>query len=180
MEACYPTRQRCKTCRKSFKENVLGGLYCSYKCGNYPSPAKNITDAPRGCKREVNGKWDYKTRFRSESEVPKKYQDDPSTNIYECDNCHMYHIGHSRVETVDKEERLVRYVTNLKELGSVISRYMESKKIDKKVLAKKLKIPAIRITEIQEGSTKATAYNLMLLLNELHLRIEITGPPVRR
>lgn len=180
METFYPSRQRCKTCRKAFKELVLGGLYCSYKCGHFPAPAKTITDAPRGCKREVNNKWDYKTRYRSEAEVPKKYQDDPSTNIYNCDNCRMYHIGHSRIEPVAKEERLVRYVTDLKELGSVISRYMETKKIDKKLLAKKLKLPVIRITEIQNGSAKATAYNLMLILNELHLRIEITGPPTRR
>ena len=176
-EKLYPERQRCKTCRKAFSDQVLASLFCSYKCGGFPLPAKNISDAPRSCKREVNGAWGYKTRFKAPMEVPEKYQKDPSTNIYLCDNCKMYHIGHSRPDAGEvPREKLVRYVKDLEELGSVIERYMNSRKIDKKVLAKKMKVPAIRITEAINGSSKTTASFLFKLLNELRLRVEITSP----
>lgn len=176
-EKLYPARQRCKTCRKGFDKTILAGLYCSYKCGGFPPPAKTVPDAPRGCKREVDGKWGYKVRYSSPDSVPIKYQNDPSTNIYLCDNCRTYHIGHSRPdrEVNQQAQQLVRYVKDLKELGSVIERYMISNNIDKKVLAKKLKIPAIRITEIQQASPKANAMVLMRLLYELKLRVEITS-----
>jgi hypothetical protein len=176
-ETLYPQRQRCKTCRKGFTDIVLEGLYCSYRCGKFTAPTSNIEDTPRSCKREVNGSWGYKTRFKSEQEVPQKYRDDPSTNIYICDNCHTYHIGHSRPDATEvPREKLIRYVKNEKELGSVIERYMSSRNIDTKTLAKKLKIPAIRIKEIFEGSDKVKANILFNVMNELRLRIEITSP----
>jgi hypothetical protein len=177
MENLYPARQRCKTCRKKFEDGiVLVGLYCSYKCGNFPQPAKNITDAPRSCKREVSGSWGYKTRYTYEMQVPEKYRLDPSTNIYACDNCRMYHIGHNRIEEKPlTQEKLSRYVKSIEELGSVIQRYRESRGIDKKVLAKSLKIPAIRITEIEAGSPKASMKDTMAVLNALRLRIDINS-----
>lgn len=179
-ETIYPERQRCKTCRKKLEDNVFVGMYCSYRCGKLPNPAKNITEAPRGCKREVNGQWGYKTRYKSPKMVPEKYQIDPSTNIYLCDNCQTYHIGHSRVEVdTSSTERLLRYVKDNKELGSVIQRFRESRNIDKKTIAKALKIPAIRITEIESGSPSASVVNLMNVLNYLKLKIEISSPPRR-
>jgi hypothetical protein len=176
-ETFYPQRQRCKTCRKGFSDTILAGLYCSYRCGGFAAPAKTIEEAPRSCKRQVNDSWGYKTRYKSEIEVPEKYRSDPSTNIYLCDNCKFYHIGHSRPDATEvPREKLVRYVKDEKELGSVIERYMASRKIDKKVLAKKLKIPAIRITEIHNGSANVKASTLFTVMNELRLRIEITSP----
>ena len=172
----YPQRQRCKTCRKKFGSLVLAGLYCSYSCGNFPSPAANVADAPRGCKREANGRWDYKTKFLYEDQVPEKYRKDASTNIYLCDNCRMYHIGHSRPETL---EALVRYVNTMEELGSVVQRYRESLNISKKTLAIKLKIPAIRITELEEGSKKTSVDTLMKVLGILHLKISLASPPIK-
>ena len=155
---------------------VLAGLYCSYICGGFPPPAKTMNDTPRGCKREVGGKWDYKTRFLHESQVPEKYRKDASTNIYLCDNCKMYHIGHSKPETL---EPLVRYVNTMKELGSVVQRYRESLNIDKKVLASRVKLPIIRITEIEEGSSKSSVENLMKVLAALHLKVSLASPPTR-
>lgn len=176
-ETFYPTRQRCKTCRKGLTDTILAALYCSHRCGGFPLPAKTVEDAPRSCKRQVNNSWGYKTRYRYEGEVPKKYQDDPSTNIYLCDNCRMFHIGHSRPDAGEQpREKLVRYVKDFEELGSVIERYMESRNIDKKVLAKKMKVPAIRITEVFNGSPKTSAVFLMKLMAELKLRIEISSP----
>ena len=175
-ETLFPQRQRCKTCRKSFTDIVLAGVYCSYKCGKFSAPAKTIDDAPRSCKREVNNSWGYKTRFKAPSEVPPKYQNDPSTNIYLCDNCRTYHIGHSRVDTTEvPREKLTRYVSSLEELGSVIERYLLTRKIDKKILAKKMKVPAVRITEVINGSPKVSAIFLLTLLNELKIRVEITS-----
>lgn len=167
----YPQRQRCKTCRKGFGNLVIAGEFCSYRCGGFPEPAKNIADAPRGCKREVNGSWGYKTKFKSPSEVPPKYQNDPSTNIYLCDNCRHYHIGHSRPE--EAPEKLKRYVSSYEEMSSVIARMMVQKNIDKKVLAKTLKVPTIRITEILNGSPKVSPVLLFNVLSVLRLRVEI-------
>lgn len=176
-ETYYPQRQRCKKCRKSLSETVLAGQYCSYKCGGFASPAKTIEDAPRSCKREINNVWGYKTRFKSELEVPEKYRNDPSTNIYLCENCKFYHIGHSRPDATEvPREKLVRYVKDTQELGSVIERYMASRRIDKKVLAKKMKVPVIRVTEVLNGSNKVTAVFLFKLMEELKLRVEITSP----
>lgn len=39
-----------------------------------------------------------------------------------------------------------------------------------------MKVPAIRITEAINGSSKTTASFLFKLLNELRLRVEITSP----
>lgn len=179
-EKIYPERQRCKTCKKGFKELVLEGLYCSYRCGRFANPSASIDLAPRSCKRQVNGTWGYKTRYKSQQEVPEKFKNDPSTNIYICENCHMYHIGHSRIPSPQEEERLVRYVNSYKEIGSVIQRYRESKNIDKKLLAKKIGIPIIRITEVENSSPKVTAQMLFIVLDALKLRIEISGPPIKK
>lgn len=168
----YPVRQRCKTCRKGFGELVIAGQFCSYKCGGFPQPAKTITEAPRGCKREVNGTWGYKTKFKSATEVPSKYQNDPSTNIYLCDNCRHYHIGHSRPE--QQPEKLVRYVSSYEELASVIARIFVQNNLDKKLVAKKMGVPIIRITEVINGSPKVSPVLLFKLLNFLRLRVELT------
>lgn len=88
----------------------------------------------------------------------------------------MYHIGHSKPETL---EPLVRYVNTMKELGSVVQRYRESLNIDKKVLAYRVKLPIIRITEIEEGSSKSSVENMMKVLAALHLKVSLASPPTR-
>lgn len=166
----YPERKRCKQCGKKLDRLILEGLYCSYKCGKFPLPAKTLAEAPRGCKREVNRKWDYKTRFNAPSLVPEKLRNDAAINIYACDNCRMFHIGHSRVEPF---ETLTRYVNNAKELGSVIQRHREGLKIDKKLLAKTLKVPVIRITEVEEGSKNVQMYVVFAILEYLKIKISL-------
>lgn len=173
----YPTRQRCKTCRKKLEKVVLAGQFCSYKCGGFPEPAKTVTEAPRGCKRQVDGRWDYKTRYLYPEQIPDKFKQDPTTNVYLCDNCRTYHIGHSRPE---EYESLTRYVNSFEELGSVIQRHRETMKLDKKVLAKTLKVPAIRITEIENGDPKASIAVLFKVLDALRLRVSIMNLKVRK
>lgn len=171
-EKLFPERLRCKTCRKGLDRIVLDGLYCSYRCASLPTPSADISLAPRNCKREVNGVWDWKTKFRSEGEVPKRWRDDPATNIYRCDYCHFLHIGHSRVQPADTE-KLRRTVSDLVTLGSVIQRSREQKNISKKDLARILKVPAIRLTEIEEGSPKANPVIMFAVLNKLRITVEL-------
>ena len=174
-EILYPDRQRCKTCRKGFQDIVLEGLYCSYRCGRFSTPASTVDEAPRGCKRIVNGVWGYKTRYKAVAEVPEKYKHDPTTNIYLCDNCHTYHIGHSRVEDNPTAESFTRYVSSFEELGSVVERVLKQKGLDKRNLAKVLKVPAVRITEVLEGNPKASPVVLFKILNALHIKLVLSN-----
>jgi ribosome-binding protein aMBF1 (putative translation factor) len=59
-------------------------------------------------------------------------------------------------------------------------RRREALGIDKKLLAKKMKVPAIRITEIERGDKKMDADVLVKLFWELHLSFELTEKPIRR
>lgn len=149
-------------------------MYCSLKCGKLSSPAKTITETPRHCKREVNGTWGYKTKYDSPDSAPEKYRNDPSTNLYLCDNCHTYHIGHSRPDK-EQQEDLVRYVKSYSELGSVIERYMTSNNISKKDVALMLKVPIKRVTEIHEGNSEVKAELLFKVLSTLRIQINLAS-----
>lgn len=174
----YPARKMCKTCRKKLDKVILAGQYCSFKCGGFPAPASNVMDAPRGCKRPVNGNgWEYKARYLYPEQVPEKWQQDATSNIYLCDNCRTWHIGHSRPE---EYESLTRYVNSFEELGSVIKRHRETMKLDKKALAKNLKVPAIRITEIEDGSPKANIVVLFKVLEALKLKVSVMNLKVKK
>jgi len=171
-ETLFPKRLRCKTCRKGLEKIVLDGLYCSYRCAGVPVPSNKVAEAPRHCKREVNGIWNWKTKYRYDGEVPEKLRQDPGTNIYVCDYCHFKHVGHSRLQ-VDVPEKLRRTVSDAVTLGSVIQRSREQRKIDKKTLAKVLKVPAIRITEIENGDPKMNIQVLFLVINKLRIKLEL-------
>jgi len=172
-ETLYPKRTRCKKCRKLLENTpVVDGLYCSYRCAQVPRPSEKVADAPRWCKREVAGKWDFKKRFKWEGEVPEKLRNDPATNIYRCDYCRNLHVGH-RAPVEASSEKLHRGVDSLKELGSVLKRHRESLKIEKKDLAKRLKIPAIRITELEEGRTETKPEVIFQVARVLRVSFEI-------
>lgn len=171
-EKVFPERLRCKTCRKQLDKVVLDGVFCSYRCAKLPTPSNKVADAPRHCKRQVNNVWGWKTRYRSEGEVPQKLRNDPGTNIYRCDSCHFLHVGHSRVQP-DDVEKLRRVVGDAVTLGSVVQRVREQKNIDKKDLAKVLKVPAIRLTEIENGDSKMNVLILFAVLNKLRITVEL-------
>lgn len=105
-ETMFPQRQRCKTCRgslgKTASDVVLLGLYCSPKCAGRAQPATNPNTAPRECVTQRDGRWTWKRRYRSESEIPDKICEDPSTNHYWCSHCSMLHIGHTRIGEAEK------------------------------------------------------------------------------
>lgn len=171
-EKLYPERARCKTCRKGLDRVVLDGLYCSYRCAGLRAPNSKISEAPRGCKREVNGKWDWKQKYKSDSEVPERLRNDPATNVYWCDYCHFKHVGHSRVQPEDVQ-KLRRTVADAVTLGSVIKRSREQRNLTKKQLAGLVKIPIIRLTEIEEGNPKASLVHTLLVLQKLRITVEL-------
>lgn len=179
----YPARQRCKTCKKKLTDdNVLSSLYCSLKCGKLSPPAKTVDDAPRGCKREQDGKWVYKKKFPHVNAVPGKYLADPATNVYECENCHKYHMGHARPDTSHDplKDNLSTVVSSYTQLGEVVRKYREAKHIDKRMLAKALKIPAVRITEIENGDPAVKMGTLFKVLNALHINVTLNAKAARR
>lgn len=172
-ETLYPIRTRCKNCRKGLDNTpVVDGIFCSYRCAKIPAPSSKVDDAPRGCKRQINKKWGFKTKYKYENEVPQRLRDDPATNIYRCDYCRTLHVGHNAPLAVT-ETALHRGVTSFNQMGSVIQRQRESRKLTKKQVANNLKVPIIRITEIEEGNKNAKAEVLFAVLRELRLSVEV-------
>lgn len=107
-ETLFPTRQRCKECGKKLERLVVMGLYDSYRCARMASPAKTTDVAPRECKTEREGKWEWKRRYRSEAEIPVKLREDPSSNWYWCTtSCGNLHIGHSRIKLDTEAQRVL-------------------------------------------------------------------------
>jgi hypothetical protein len=120
----------------------------------------------------VNGQWGFKTRFKYEGEVPQRLRDDPASNVYRCDYCHNLHIGHNAPIAVE-ETSLHRGVTSFEQLGSVIQRQRETRKLTRKQVATKIKVPIIRVTEIEEGRKEARVDVLFAVMKELRLSLEV-------
>jgi len=113
-DVLFPKRQRCKACGKKLENIVVLGLYDSYRCAEMAPPAKTPDEAPRECKTERDGVWQFKRRYRSESEIPTKLREDPSSNWYWCaSSCGNLHIGHARVKLERESQRVVRSRTEL-------------------------------------------------------------------
>lgn len=170
----YPLRTRCFTCRKKLEKVILDGMYCSYACGQIKVPSPKVDLAPRNCKREVNGKWDFKNRFTHEEAVSLKLRQDPGTNIYRCDYCHYLHVGHSRQLKEIPVDKLSRTVRDLGTVGTVVTRMMIQRKTDKKLLAKRLNVPIIRITEIEQGNPDMRVDILFRALDALRVTVNLT------
>ncbi|MBC9705725.1 MAG: hypothetical protein H9W81_12310 [Enterococcus sp.] len=166
----FPERQRCANCRKKLEATVLDGMYCSYACLHIRVPSTKVDDAPRHCKRQINNAWGFKTRYRAESEVPQKLRDDPATNIYRCDYCHFLHVGHNRPVEFERG-KLRRTITDPTTLGSVIARAREDRNIPISVLAKRLKVPAVRIKEIEAGDKNMRVDIMLAVLYTLRIQV---------
>lgn len=170
----YPTRTRCFTCRKKLEQTILDGMFCSYACAQVKAPSTKIDLAPRHCKREVSGKWDFKTKYTHEAAVPLKLRQDPATNIYRCDYCRFLHVGHSRPQAEIPVGKLSRTVRDLETVGSVVTRMRIQRKMEKKDLAKRLKVPTIRITEIEEANPDMRVDILFRALDALRITVNLT------
>lgn len=119
-ETLFPQRQRCKTCRKglgqSVQDPVYLGLYCTPRCAGVAAPATRPEDAPRECRTQRDGRWAWKRRYRSESEIPDKLRADPSTSWYTCSHCAHWHVGRTLVELKKAENRGLRRRADLSDL----------------------------------------------------------------
>lgn len=170
----YPNRTRCLACRKKLDKIILDGVYCSYPCAKAKRPSLKVNLAPRHCKREVNGRWNFKTRYTHEEAVPLKLRQDPATNIYRCDYCRFLHVGHSRQQVEIPVGKLSRTVRDLETIGSVVTRMRIQRKMEKKDLAKRLNVPCIRITEIEEANPNMRVDILFRALDALRITVNLT------
>lgn len=169
-EKLFPTRKRCKKCSKKLDAIVLDGVYCSYECGHFAIPFKNIQDAPRQCKMERNSEWVWKQKYRSISEVPKHLQNDPSSNIYTCSHCHFLHVGHSRPLTKEPN----RLVNDQKTLSETLVKMRELRKLTRKQVADKINVRPIRIKEIEENNETINMTVLFKLLKFYKMKMSVT------
>ncbi|MWB97420.1 hypothetical protein [Agromyces seonyuensis] len=109
-EKLFPERQRCKACAKKLGgpgAPVYLGLHCSPRCAGLAEPHADAAAAPRECKTDRGGRWEFKRRYRSESEIPGNLRDDPTTNWYWCTHCGHLHIGHSRIDLARETHRVL-------------------------------------------------------------------------
>jgi len=156
-DTLFPKRQRCKECGKKLEQIVVLGLYDSYKCASMAAPAKTPEEAPRECKTERDGKWVFKRRYRSESEIPTKLREDPSSNWYWCTtSCGNLHIGHSRINLDVESARVVR---SRSELVDVLVKARG--KADIKLVAKAAGVLPIRLKELEDPKSDRVDLNAL-------------------
>ena len=168
-ETLFPKRQRCKSCGKKLDKIVVFGLYDSYRCAGIAEPAKSPADAPRECKTERDGKWQWKRRYRSESEIPEKLRNDPTSNWYTCNHCGNLHIGHSRINLETEKQRVVR---SREELSDVLIK--SRGKADIKLVAKQAGILPIRLRELENPkSDKVDLSALFAVLDFYRLKLAV-------
>lgn len=171
-EVVYPQRKRCKKCGHGLgltaKDEVLFGLYCSWKCAGIPEPAQTPGFAPRECKSEREGQgWAFKRRYRCLSEVPSKLRDDPSVDVYTCQHCGHLHIGHSRIHQDEKS-----YVLMHSESLSQLLIKMRGSRTHKEIgLA--VGVRPIRIKELETDSSMINTDVLFKLLAFYRIRLAV-------
>lgn len=162
-DTLFPQRQRCKTCRgnlgKRVTDPVLLGLYCSPRCAGMANPATDPGQAPRECVTMRDGRWQWKRRYRSESEIPDKIRQDPSTNWYWCGHCGAGHIGHSRIGEAEQ----FRMLEDWDDLGDFLTKRRGS--ATRGDVAKAAGVRPIRLRELEEGIRHEE--NLVTLLKVL-------------
>lgn len=96
--ALWPTRTKCRACRKTFTDLVVLSMFCSYECAGLPAPPADPAVAPRECRRaarpheETPSGWVFKRRFRTAAEAAEWQQ--TGTNLYRCSCCWAIHSGH--------------------------------------------------------------------------------------
>lgn len=163
-ETLFPKRQRCKACGKKLEDLVILGLYDSYRCAGMAQPAKTPEEAPRECKTEREGKWQWKRRYRSESEIPVKLREDPSSNWYWCTtHCGNLHIGHSRVNLEVEKQRVVR---NREDLADVLVKARGKATVTQ--VAKVAKIQPIRLKELEDPKSPKVDLNALFKVLDLY------------
>jgi len=120
-ELLFPERQRCKGCSKKLGGPgvpVYLGLHCSPRCAGLAELHLDAASAPRECKTERGGRWEFKRRYRSDSEIPQRLREDPSASWYWCTgHCGSLHIGHSRIDLTKEQFRMF---SSAEDLGDML------------------------------------------------------------
>jgi hypothetical protein len=170
-ETLFPTRQRCKKCGKKLGADgahVLLGLYCEAKCASMAPIAKTPEEAPRECKTQRAGRWEFKRRYRSESEIPQRLREDPSANWYVCNNsCGALHIGHSRINLATESHRV------LGDRGALTDLLIKSRgKATIRQVATVAGIRPIRLKELEDPNSEKVDLNaLFAVLATYHIKM---------
>lgn len=168
-ETLFPERTRCKTCRKGLglraTDEVWFGLYCSHKCAGRAAPAKSPRDAPRECTSPQNGVPTFKRRYRSMDAVPSRILEDVTASIYACDHCGHLHVGHSRIDTTKETQIVVRGDEAAQR--AEIARFLTARRgqASIKQVAAALKVPQVRIKELEDPKGPVDFTILLRLLN---------------
>ena len=149
VETLFPKRQRCKNCGKKLENQVILGLYDSYRCAGMATPAKTPAEAPRECRTERAGEWAWKRRYRSESEIPNNLRQDPSSHFYWCNSCGNLHIGHSRI---DLEKETHRVLHSRSDLSEVLVKMRGAAPL--KGVAEKIGVRPIRLRELEDPTSE--------------------------
>lgn len=151
-ETLFPERQRCKKCSKGLVAGggpVFLGLFCSPRCAGLAELHTEPSRAPRECRTERDGRWEFKRRYRSESEIPDRLRSDPSTSWYWCTgHCGSLHIGHSRIDLTKEAFRMIQDPADLADLLIKLRG-----KATRKQVAEVAGIRPIRLKELEEPGT---------------------------
>lgn len=178
-EKLFPARQRCKACSKKLGVNrapVHLGLYCTPRCAGLAEPVLRAEDAPRECKTQRDGKWEFKRRYRSESEIPEKLRSDRSVSWYWCNNhCGQIHIGHSRIDLSRETHRVLPDRAALSDLLVKSRGHATHKQV-----AEVIGVRPIRIKEWENPEFDTASFDVLLkLLSVYHLKLAAVFPVTR-
>lgn len=149
-EKLFPERQRCKGCSKKLGGPgvpVYLGLHCSPRCASLAEPHQDAASAPRECKTERGGRWEFKRRYRSDSEIPGNLRDDPTSSWYWCNHCAHLHIGHSRIDLAKETHRVLGDRKALSDLLVKARGHATHKQV-----AAVAKIRPVRLKELEDAS----------------------------
>lgn len=149
-EVTFPERKRCRGCSKLLGgagAAVLLGLFCSARCAGMAELVTEVDLAPRECKTQRGGVWEFKRRYRSVGEIPDRLRADASTNWYWCTgHCGALHIGHSRIDSTREQFRMLQQPGDLADLLVKLRG-----KATRKQVAEVAGIRPIRLKELEEG-----------------------------
>ena len=156
-EKRFPERQRCRKCAQKLGGPgvpVYQGLYCTPRCAGMAELVLDAANAPRECKTERGGRWEFKRRYRSEIEIPGKLREDPSTSWYTCQHCGHLHIGHSRIDLATETHRV------LGDRAALADFLVKSRgTATHKQIAEVAKIRPIRLKELEDPNSEKVDLN---------------------
>lgn len=90
----YPSRRRCRKCRRYLVPPVIDGQWCSYPCAEARPPSSNPNDWPRRHFQRARGVRVEKVPYSSAFEALAARGG--AAEAYLCDYCLMWHRATAR------------------------------------------------------------------------------------